>query len=141
MVQAIGADHVIDYTRQDFTKKGQRYDAIFDVGGTHPLRDLRRALTDEGRWLFAGAVTEGGLLGPMVELLKAAVQSPFSKQKVKMVSARATAENLLVMQEYLAAGKVAPAIDRTYPLSETAQAMRYLESGNVGGKVVVTVAD
>ncbi len=139
MVRAIGAHHVIDYTRDDFTKNGLRYDAIFDLGATHRLSDIRRALTKEGRWLIVGGANEAQWFRLIGDLLKAIAQAPFVSQKVKVVPARARKEQLTVLQELLEAGRITPFIDRTYPLSDVAEAMRYLEGGQVAGKVVVTV--
>lgn len=139
MVRGIGANHVVDYTREDFTRNGERYDVIFDLAANHPLSDLTRALTDGGAWLLVGAVTEGGWLRPLTSLLKAAVRSPFVSQKALVVSGRVNKEDLIVLKRFLEEGKVRPVIDRRYQLRDVPEAMRYLEEGRVGGKIVITM--
>jgi NADPH:quinone reductase-like Zn-dependent oxidoreductase len=141
MVGSIGASHVVDYTREDFTKSGQRYDVIFDLGANHRLSDLRRALTDRGTWLLVGAVTKGGWLRPLTQIVKGVALSPFASQKVLIVSGRATRESLTGISEFLESGKVVPVIDRVYPLSEVREAMRRVEEGRARGKVVITILD
>lgn len=140
MVRAIGADHIVDYTREDFTRSGQKYDVIFDLGANHPLSDMRRVMTSKGMWLFAGAAIEFGWVRPAGELLKGLAQSPFGKQKVLVVSARLTKDDLMFMQRLVAEGKITPVIDRTYALSDVARAVSYVERGYAGGKVVITVS-
>jgi len=139
LVRRIGADHVIDYTRDDFTRNGKRYDAIFDLGSNHPWSEIRRSLTRSGTRLFVGGPREAGLMRPFVELFKGIAQSPFVSQKVQLVSGRVTREDLVFMDELVADGKIVPAIDGTYPLSDVADAVRRLEEGSVGGKVVITI--
>lgn len=140
MVRAIGASQVIDYTRDDFTKDGKRYDLIFDLIGNHSLRVLTRALTKEGTLLLVGSNDTGRWLGPLKGLLEAVVRSPFVRQKLLLALTRSSKEDLIVMQEFLAAGKVIPVIDRCYPLSGVPEAMRYLEEGHARGKVVITLS-
>jgi len=139
MVRGIGANHVVDYTQEDFTRNGERYDVIFDLAANHPLSDLTRALTDGGAWLPVGAVTKGGWLRPLTSLLKAAVRSLFVSQKVLVVSGRVNKDDLLVLKRFLEEGKVTPVIDRRYQLRDVPEAMRYLEEGRVGGKIVITM--
>jgi len=139
MVRSLGADFVIDYLRDDFTKSGQRYDAILDMGATHSWPDIRRALTSDGRWLLVGAVTSEGWLRPMGTLLKAIAQSPFVSQKSRIVPARVTAGDLVVMGGYVEAGKIKPEIEKTYSLADAAHALRHVEEGRARGKVVITI--
>jgi NADPH:quinone reductase-like Zn-dependent oxidoreductase len=139
-LRRIGADHVVDYTKEDFTKSGQRYDVIFDLGANHPWSDVRRALTDQGRWLFVGGVTDKGLMRPFIELFKGLARSPFMSKKVLLVSARATKDDLLFMQAMVTEGKVTPAIDRTYLLADAVEALSYFERGEAVGKIVITVS-
>src|SRR4029079_7802587 len=138
-VRALGADHVIDYNRDDFTKGSKRYDVIFDLAVKNSVSDLKRALTKNGTWLFVGGVTAGSMLRPFGVLLKALAQSPFISQKFLLVPARANKDDLNVLRGYLDTGTVIPLIDRTYPLTDTANAMRHFASGTVCGKVVITV--
>jgi len=139
LVRGIGADHVIDYTRDDFTQNGKRYDAIFDLGSNHPWSEIKHSLTASGTRLFVGGPREAGLLRPFVELFKGILQSPFVSQKVQLVSGRVTRDDLILMDKLVADGKIIPAIDGIYPLSDVANAVRRLEGGSVGGKVVITI--
>ncbi len=138
MVRSIGADHVIDYTQEDFTQSGQRYDLIFDTVGNHSLSDNRRVLGSKGTLVMVGAAPKGNWLGPLLPLLKALVMSRFVSQTLASFLATRSKEDLIIMQELLEAGKVTPVIDRTYPLSEVPEAIRYLEEGHARGKVVIT---
>jgi NADPH:quinone reductase-like Zn-dependent oxidoreductase len=139
MVRSIGAHHVIDYTREDFTKSGQRYDLIFDSVGNHSLSDCRRALTTEGTLVLVGGPNRGRWLGPMPGMLQAIVLSRFVRQKLLPFLAHLSKDDLIVLRELLEVGKVAPVIDRSYPLSKVPEAIRYLEEGHARGKVVITM--
>lgn len=140
MVRRIGADHVVDYTREDFTKSGKKYDVIFDLGANHPLSNVRRAMTSRGRWVFVGFVAERGLMRPIIELFKGLAQSPFMTQKVLVASARATTDDLIFMRSLVADGNVTPVIDRTYALADVAAALSYFEREGAAGKIVITIA-
>ncbi len=133
MVRSIGADHVIDYTQEDFTKSGQRYDLILDNVGNHSFSDCRRALTPQGT-----LVPNTGHAG-MGYVIKAYVLSAFMRQQESPFLSVPNHEDLVVLTELIEAGKVTPVIDRTYPLSETLEAFRYLDEGHAQGKVVITV--
>jgi NADPH:quinone reductase-like Zn-dependent oxidoreductase len=139
MVRSIGADHVIDYTRDDFTKSGQRYDMIFDLVANHSFRARRRVLDPKGIYIGAGIV---GLGGSMVRLvahqITELVLSRFVSQKFVTFMARLNKEDLVIIGELMEAGKVTPVIDRRYSLSEASEAIRYLEQGHARGKVVIT---
>ena len=139
LVRSIGADHVIDYTREDVTQGGQRYDLIFQLAGTRSPSDLRRALTPKGTLLLSSGESDGRWVGPMDRILKALVLAPFVSQRLSSFLAKSTTEDLQVLKELIEAGKVSPVIDRTYPQSEVPEAIRYLEEGHARGKVVVTV--
>jgi NADPH:quinone reductase-like Zn-dependent oxidoreductase len=139
MVRSIGADHVIDYTREDFTQGGQKYDLIFQLAGTRSPSDCRRALTPKGTLLPSSGESDGRWIGPMDRILKALVLAPFVGQRLSSFLAKSTGEDLQVLKELIEAGKVSPVIDRTYPLNEVPEAIRYLEEGHARGKVVVTV--
>jgi NADPH:quinone reductase and related Zn-dependent oxidoreductases len=137
MVRSIGAHHVMDYTQQDFTKSGQRYDLIFDSVGNHSLSDCRRALTTEGTLVLVGGPDKGRWLAPLTGVLTAVVLSRFVSQKLLPFLAHLSKDDLIVLRELLEAGKVAPVIDRSYPLSDVPEAIRYLEKGHARGKVVI----
>ena len=139
MVRSIGADRVIDYTQENFTQSGQRYDLIFDMAGTHSLSDCRRALTPRGTYVVVGAPSGRWLTGPD-RFLKALVLSLFVSQRMVPFITTANKEDLVVLKDLIEAGKVTPVIDRIYPLSEVPEAIRYLEEGHARGKVVITVA-
>ena len=133
--QSIGADHVIDYTREDFTRSGQRYDLIFAANGYHSIFDYRRALRQGGVYVHAGG---GGILIFQVMLL-GPLLSPIGSKKVRFFIAKISKKDLAFLKDLLEAGKVVPIIDRRYPLNEVAAALRYLEEGHAQGKVVITV--
>ena len=138
MVRSIGADEVIDYTQEDFTKTGQRYDLIFDLAANRRLSDYRRALSPKGTLVLSGG--QGGRwLGPIGLIIKAVGLSPFVRQRLRPLVAKPSKENLVVLKELIESGKVTPIIDRTYSLSEAPEAIRYLEEGHAQGKVVITV--
>ena len=137
LVRSIGADRVIDYTQQDFTRSGQRYQLILDCVGNHSASACRRVLNPKGVCVIAGAPKE---LGPMVaRVLNALVLSPVVSQKFVMFIARLRKEDLAILGELIAKGKVTPVIDRRYGLSEVPEAVRYLEQGHARGKVIITV--
>jgi NADPH:quinone reductase-like Zn-dependent oxidoreductase len=142
LVRSIGADHVIDYTKEDFTKGDQRYDVIFDNVGNHSFSDRRRVLTPNGVCVLAG-IGGAGLhpetWGRVVGTFKADLLSRFVRQKFVRYVTKLNKEDLTVLSDLMRTGKVTPVIDRTYKLSETAEAMRYFEEGHARGKVVITV--
>ena len=139
LVRSIGADHVIDYTKEDFTQSGQKYDLIFQLAGTRSPSDCRRALTSKGKLILSSGESDGRWIGPLDRIIKAVVLSPFVSQRLGPFEAKRSKEDLQVLKELIESGKVSPVIDRTYPLSETAEAVRYLEAGHARGKVVITV--
>lgn len=136
MARSLGADHVIDYAREDFTQNGQRYDLIIGVNGYHSILDYRRALAPRGRYVAIGGsksqVIQEILLGPVLSTIG-------SKKMGFMGIARPNQEDLVTVKELVEAGKVAPVIDRSYPLAGAAEAMGYLADGHAQGKVVITV--
>ena len=139
MVRSIGADHVIDYTQEDFAKAQNRYDVILDIGGNSSLARLRRALTPKGTLVIVGGEGGGKWLGGTDRQLRATMISPFVSQKLGTFINKESHEYLLVLKDLIESGKVTPVIDRTYPLVEVPQAMRYLEGGHTQGKVVITI--
>ena len=135
MVRSLGADQVIDYTKEDFTKSGQQYDLILAVNGYHPIFDYKRALSPKGRYVMTG--------GTMAQFFQAIALGPVisttGSKKMGNFLAKANHNDLLFIKELLEAGKIVPVVDRRYPLSEVAEAIRYVEEGHAKGKVVITV--
>jgi NADPH:quinone reductase-like Zn-dependent oxidoreductase len=140
-VRSLGADHVIDYTKEDFTKSPDRYDVIIDNVANHSLSECRRVLTPKGKYVMigGGGVNEQGFIGLMARPLKAMVLSPFISQQMGMMMADANQKDLTVLADLMLSGKVKPVIDRSYKLSEVPDAIRYVEQGHARGKVVITV--
>jgi len=138
LVRTLGADHVVDYTRDDFADSEKCYDAILDIGGNSRLSHLRRALTSGGRLVIIGGETDGRWLGGFDRQLRAMMLSPLVRQKLGILGAKENSADLSVLRELLESGKVTPAVDRTYPLSETPAAIRYLQKGSARGKIVIT---
>jgi NADPH:quinone reductase-like Zn-dependent oxidoreductase len=138
--RAIGADHVIDYTQEDCTRNGQRYDMILAVNGYHPISAYRRALRPTGRFVLVGASRAHIYKALLQALLLGPVISRTGKQKMGFMGiAKINQKDLVYVKELLEAGKVAPVIEKRYPLAETAEALRYLDQGHARGKVVITV--
>jgi NADPH:quinone reductase-like Zn-dependent oxidoreductase len=137
LVESIGADHVIDYTRADIADGAQHYDVIIDTGGSRPLRQLRRSLTPRGSLVIVGGETGGRWLGGFDRGLRAPVLSRFVRQQLAAVMCSENAADLLVLAGLVESGKVTPVIDRTFPLSQTAAAIGYVQAGQARGKVVV----
>jgi NADPH:quinone reductase-like Zn-dependent oxidoreductase len=138
LVRSIGADDVIDYTRDDFGETAQRYDLILDIAGNRSVPHLRRALAPRGTLVIVGGEGGGRWFG-IGRQLRASLLSPFVSQKLGTFIAKPNAKDLVVLKEFIEAGKVTPVIDRTYPLSEVPEAIRHLEEGHARGKVVITV--
>jgi NADPH:quinone reductase-like Zn-dependent oxidoreductase len=139
LVRSLGADHVIDYTREDVTQSGQRYDLVFQLAGTRSPSDLRRALTPTGTLLLSSGESDGRLIGPVDRIIKALLLRPFVRQRLVPFEAKRSGQDLQLMRELIEAGTVTPVIDRTYPLSDVREAIRYLEQGHARGKVVITL--
>jgi NADPH:quinone reductase-like Zn-dependent oxidoreductase len=141
LVESIGADHVIDYTRDDFAHGAVRYDLVFDLVGNRSLTECRRALTPTGTLVLSGGgVSSGGsLVGPMGLILKGSMLSSFVRHRLLTLGAKQSTENLATLRELAESGKLTPVIDRTYPLSEAPEAIRYLELEHARAKVVITV--
>ena len=142
MVRSLGADHVIDYTKEDFTKGDQRYDVILDNVANHSLSECRRALNPDGRYVLigGGGANEGRWLGPgLTQAFNAMVLSKFVSQKMGMMLGDLNQKDLTALADLMESGKVTPVIDRTYKLSELPQAIEYLEQGHARGKVVIAV--
>jgi NADPH:quinone reductase-like Zn-dependent oxidoreductase len=138
LLRSIGADRVIDYTNEDVTKADVRYDLILDVAANHPVAAFRRLLRPGGTFIVVGA-PPGNWFAPLRRPLVAAVLSRFGSRRMLPFLAERRKADLTVLKDLIEAGKLTPVVDRTYPLRETAAAMRHLEDGHPGGKVVVTV--
>jgi NADPH:quinone reductase-like Zn-dependent oxidoreductase len=139
LVRSLGADHVIDYTRDDFTRGADRYDVMLDCVGSRPLSACRRVMTRGGIYVGAGVRPGGRWVGPLPHLLKLLATSPFVSQKAVVLMASIKPADLAFLAELIEAGKVTPVIDRRYPLDEVPEAIRYLMEGHARGKVVVAV--
>jgi NADPH:quinone reductase-like Zn-dependent oxidoreductase len=139
LVRSIGADDIIDYTRDDFAETGQRHDLILDIAGARSISHLRRALAPRGTLVIVGGEGGGRWFGGIDRQLRALMLSPFVTQKLGMFVSNPKGEDLVVLKELIEAGKVTPVIGQTYPLSEVPEAFRRLEKGHARGKVVITV--
>jgi NADPH:quinone reductase-like Zn-dependent oxidoreductase len=139
LVRSIGADHVVDYTREDFTRSGQRYDLILDAVANRSLSAFRRVLKPDGTLVLAGAAKGGSGGRPMLRLVGALLKRRFVSQDVVTYLAKRSRDDLVFLKELIEAGKVTPVIDRRYPIAEVPEAIRYLEEGHAQGKVVITV--
>lgn len=138
MVRSIGADQVIDYTREDFTRNGRQYDVIFDLVGKHSLSACRRALTPNGTLVMSSG-NGSRWFGPMPRIVTALALSPFMRQKMVPLVAKQTQEDLVALKEIIEAGKVTPVMDRRYRLDEAPEALRHHGEGHARGKSVITV--
>lgn len=140
LVRALGADHVIDYTRDDFAEDGQRYDLILDIAGNPSLSRLRRALTPTGTAVITGGEEGGSWTGGIDRQLRALVWSLFVRQRLTTFVCKERSSDLERLIELIEAGKVTPSIDRTYSLEQVPEAMRHLVAGRARGKVAITIA-
>jgi NADPH:quinone reductase-like Zn-dependent oxidoreductase len=141
LVQSLGADHVIDYTKEDFTKGDQRYDVVLDNVANHSLSECRKVLTSNGIYVMigGGGANEQGFLGAMGNVLKAGLYSRFVKQKMGFMMAQPSTADLTLLAGMVESGKLKTVIDRTYKLEQVPEAVRYVEEGHARGKVVITV--
>ncbi|HJW48068.1 MAG TPA: NAD(P)-dependent alcohol dehydrogenase [Candidatus Limnocylindria bacterium] len=139
LVRSIGADEVIDYTRDDFASGARRYDLILDTAGNRPLSYLRRALTPQGTLVLVGGEGGGPWLGMLGRFFKTYMLARFVRQRLRVLSSTEDKKDLEILRDLIEAGKVTPVIDRTYALRDVPGAIRYLEEGHARGKVVITV--
>jgi NADPH:quinone reductase-like Zn-dependent oxidoreductase len=141
LVRSLGADCVIDYTCADFTRDGERYDVVLDLVGNRTLTDVRRALTPDGTLVLSGGGAPGGssLIGPMRLLFKSQALSHFVSQRLVRLTVTPSKDHLVALRELIEAGQVTPVIDRTYPLSDVHEAIRYLETDHARAKIVITI--
>ena len=136
MVRSIGADHVIDYTQEDYTETEQHYDLIIDMVGNHSLLENRQVLNPEGILVMVGG-GKGNWLGPLMGPITAKILSPFVGQEFGMILAQLRKDDLTILADYMRAGKMTPVIDRRYRLSEVPEAIRYSEEGHARGKIII----
>ncbi len=139
LVRSIGADRVVDYTREDFADGVHRYDLILDVGGNSRLSRLRRALAPKGTLVIVGGEAGGTLIGGFDRQLRALALSPFVGQRMTMLSSKERHEDLISLSPLIEAGDVVPVVDTTYPLADVPEAMRHLEAGHARGKIAITI--
>ena len=140
LVRSLGAAHVIDYTTDDFTRQPARYDVIFDNVGNRPLSRLRRALAPAGILVLNGGGSPGHVVGPLGTMLRAAVVNGFVRQHLRFLPTREDRAELAAIAALIEDGKLTPVLDRSYPMADTTEALRYVEGGHAHGKVVITVA-
>jgi NADPH:quinone reductase-like Zn-dependent oxidoreductase len=138
LVSSLGADHVVDYTREDFTRSGRRHDVIFDVGGNRSLAAMRRALSPTGTLVMI-APGAGEWVGPLVRIAGALLISRFSAQRLRPFLSSVSMDDLLVLRDMVEQGMLRPVIDRTFPYEQIPDAIRYVEAGHAHGKVVITI--
>jgi NADPH:quinone reductase-like Zn-dependent oxidoreductase len=139
LVRSLGADDVIDYTREDFVRSGRRWDVILETAGGRPVSEVRRALAPRGTLVIVGGEGGGRWVGKAGRMVWAPVLSPFVSQRLTTLSVKHNGADLVVLKELIEAGKVTPVIGRSYPLVEVPDAMRDLENGRLEGKTVITV--
>ncbi len=139
MVRSIGADCVIDYTHDDFTKSADRYDLVFDAVGNHPLTALRRILSPNGILVGVGGKSDPWMIEPLSSALTGLILSQFGNRKLVGVLAKGNNQDLVTIAGFMESGTVSPVIDRRYPLSEVPDAIRYVEDGHARGKVIITI--
>jgi NADPH:quinone reductase-like Zn-dependent oxidoreductase len=139
MVRSIGADQIVDYTREDFTTPGQSYDLMVDIAGNRTLSEMRRVLAPKATVVGVGGPDKGNWIGPLRSMARLLVRSLFVSQTMVPMLTRESKDDLRVLYDLLESGKVTPVIDRTHPFSELPEAIRYLETGHARGKVIVTM--
>ena len=139
MVRSIGADHVVDYTREDFTKSGEHYDIMIDCVGNHSLTACGRVMSPKGIYVAAGGKAGRWMVGVLLSMITSRVLSWFGSREFLSLLANINKDDLVLVGELIATGKVTPVIDRSYGLSEVPEAIRYLEEGHARGKVVISL--
>jgi len=137
--RSLGADHVIDYTREDFTRNGRRYDLFLDIAGSRSWRECRRVLNPQAKFVIVGGPKTNRWIGPLSHVIKVRLASLGASQKVVFFVAKFNREDFAFLRELFEGGKIKSVIDRTHPLSEAVEAMRYLGEGHAQGKVVITM--
>jgi NADPH:quinone reductase-like Zn-dependent oxidoreductase len=140
LVRAIGADEVVDYTREDVTRGEDRYDLVLQLAGTTGASAFRRILAPGGRLVMSSGDSRGRVLGPFTRVIRGLLLNAVVRETIALLTARWNADDLTILSEHIEAGRVAPVIDSTYPLEHTADAIRYLETGRARGKVIISVS-
>ncbi len=138
ITKSLGADEVIDYTREDFARRPERYDAVLDIAATRSLSSLRRALVPNGMFVQVGAAKHGGWFGVFGRIINVMVRKRVLRQRVTFYMAQGTPEDLVYLRDLIESGKLRPVVERTYPLAETREAVRYVGTGQARAKVVIT---
>ena len=139
LVRSLGADHVIDYTKVDFTRNGQRYDLMLDIAGSRPWREVRRVLQPDAHYVIVGAPKGNKVIGPLGFIIKTRLSALRASQKIVFFVAKFIREDFLLMNQWFESGQVKPFVEKTYPLVKIADAMHHLGTGHARGKIVVTV--
>jgi NADPH:quinone reductase-like Zn-dependent oxidoreductase len=139
LVRSLGADHVIDYTKADFTRSGQRYDLLLDIAGSRPWREVRRVLKPDAHYVIVGAPKGNQVIGPLGFIIKTRLSALRASQKIAFFVAKFEREHLLLLNDWFVSGKVKPFVEKTYPLEKISDAMRHLGTGHARGKIVVTM--
>ena len=140
LVRELGADQVIDYTKEDFTRNSQKYDLLLDIAGSRPWREVRRVLKPEAHYVIVGAPKGNKVLGPLGFIVKTRLASLRASQKIVFFIAKFEREDFLLLNQWFATGQVKPFVEKSYPLAKIAEAMQHLGSGHARGKIAVTIA-
>lgn len=139
LIRSLGADHVLDYTKEDFTRNGQRYDLLLDIAGSRPWREVRRVLKPDAHYVIVGAPKGNKVIGPLGFIIKTRLSALRASQTIVFFVAKFIREDFLLMNQWLESGQVKPFVEKTYPLEKIADAMHHLGTGHARGKIVVTV--
>ena len=139
LIRSLGADHVIDYTKEDFTRNGKRYDLLLDIAGSHAWRDYKRVLNPNANFVIVGAPKGNRAIGPLAHIIPLRLASLRTSQKVTFFMASFKSEDFLLLREMFERGQVKPVVEKTYPLAKISEAMRHLGTGHAKGKIVVTM--
>jgi len=139
LIRSLGADHVIDYTKDDFTQNGQSYDLLFDIAGNRTWKEYKRVLTPTANFVIVGAQKGNPVIGPLGHILKIKLATIGTTQKVTFFIAKFTREDLSILREMIEAEKIKPVVEKIYPLAQTVEAMRHLGTGHAKGKIVLAM--
>jgi NADPH:quinone reductase-like Zn-dependent oxidoreductase len=139
LVRLLGADHVIDYTKEDFTQSGQRYDLLLDIAGNHTWKEYKRVLVPTANFVIVGAKKGNPVIGPLGHVLKLKLATIGASQKVSFFIAQFNREDLTILRDMIETGKIKPVVEKIYPLAQTVEAMRHLGTGHAQGKIVLTM--
>ncbi len=137
LIRSLGADHVIDYTKDDFTQSGQRYDLLFDIAGNRTWKEYKRVLASTANFVIVGAKKGNPIIGPLSHVVKIKLAAIGASQKISFFIAQFTREDLSILRDIIEAGKVKPVVEKVYPLAQVAEAMRHLGTGHARGKLVL----